>query len=133
MILGLLVALPGFSMAALKLRTLINTPLQQRTRDCAFNSFSSTGKTYVHGYGVSKTGQKVSVKMQSAYDPGLGYTMLSACTVGAQLVKRTGTDKEAKSGYNSAVVSLGGEELADALRAAGVRVEVSVDRKLLKS
>lgn len=124
-LLVVLMALPGFSTVALKLRDRFNTPLQQRVRDCAFSGFKSTGKTYVHGYGVSKSGRRVSVKMNSKYDPGLGYTMLASCTVAAQLVQRAGTSAKAKSGFNSAIVALGGDALADALRASGVTLEVS--------
>merc|ERR1712013_959548 len=126
MVLMLLIALPGFSAVLLKLRDRFNTPLQQRVRDLVFNGYKSTGKTYVHGYGISKRGQRVNVKMHSAYDAGLGFTMLASCTVAAQLVQRSDTQSKAKSGYNSAVVALGGDSLADALRAVGVHIEVNI-------
>lgn len=122
-----LAPLPGFSSLALKLRDHFNTPLQQRVRDKVFDHFSSTGKTYVHGYGLSKSGRKnVNVRMSSSYDPGLGFTMLSACTVAAQLVRRSDSTEAATPGFNSAVVALGGEALAAALRDGGVEFDVSV-------
>merc|ERR1711862_393833 len=120
------VALPGSSSVMLRLRDHFNTPLQKRVRDLSFDGFKSTGKTYVHGYGISKRGQRVNVKMHSAYDGGLGFTMLADCTVAAQLVQRSYTQSKSKAGYNSAVVALGGDSLSDALRAAGVSVEVSM-------
>merc|ERR1719258_40768 len=60
--------LPGFSGLALKLRDLINTPLQRNVRDLVFNGFMPTGKCYVHGFGVAKSGREVRVKMHSDYD-----------------------------------------------------------------
>merc|ERR1712190_646887 len=98
-----LMALPGFSAVALKLRDRYNTPLQQRVRNLVFDEFKSTGKTYVHGYGVSKRGQRVTVKLHSAYDAGLGFPMLASCTIAAQLVQRSDSQSKAKPGYNSAV------------------------------
>jgi len=123
---GLLVPLPGFSTVAKKLRDILNTPLQQRVRDLAFSSYQPTGRTTVQGYGMSENGRQVNVKMHSEYDPGLGFTMLSACTIAAQIVHRSGdADSKITAGFSSAVVALGGESLADALRASGVIIEVS--------
>lgn len=52
--------------------------------------------------------------------------MLAAGTVAAQLVRHNADPLiKAKSGYNSAVVALGGHALADALRTSGVILEVS--------
>jgi len=126
LVLVLLMALPGFSTCALKLMEKFNTPLTKKVRESAFDSYASTGKTFVHGFGLSKNGRKVTVKMHSKYDAGLGFTMLSSCTCAAQLAQRAGTSKKAKVGFNSPVVALGGEALADALRASGVTLEVSV-------
>jgi short subunit dehydrogenase-like uncharacterized protein len=124
LLLGLFAALPGFAAMARNLRDRYNTPLQQRVRDLVFNGYSSTGKTYVHGYGVSARGHRVNVKMHSKYDPGLGFTMLAACTVAAEIVKRADTPSRARSGFHTAVTALGGDALADALRGAGVSIDI---------
>lgn len=124
----LLAPLPGFSTFALKLRDQFNTPLQNRVRDQVFNCFQSTGKTYVHGYGLSQSGhKKVVVNMSCNYDAGLGFTMLSACTVAAQLARRAGSPEPTAPGFNSAVVAVGGEALVEALRDSGVDFNVRVE------
>jgi len=126
-ILVCLAPLPYFSAAVKKMRDSFNTPLQQHVRDLVFNGFKSTGKTYVHGYGVSQDGKmRVNVELKSQYDPGLGFTMLSACTVASELVKRSASNNVPKSGCCSAVEALGGEHLASALQAQGVKIETSV-------
>jgi len=122
--LALFAALPGFAAMARNLRDRYNTPLQQRVRDLVFDGYSSTGKTYVHGYGVSADGHRVNVKMHSTYDPGLGFTMLAACTVAAEIVKRADTSSRARSGFHTAVAAVGGDALADALRVAGVSIDI---------
>merc|ERR1712187_183943 len=95
-------------------------------RTKVFGGFLSTGKTYAHGYGLSRDGQKkVEVHMRSKYDPGLGFTMLCACTVAAQTAQRMSTSNSTKPGFNSAVVALGGDNLAAALLNSGVSLDVS--------
>lgn len=122
-----LMVLPYSSSAALKMRDWINTPLQKRVRDLAFDGFQSTGKTFVHGFGASQSGRsRVSVKLHSNYDAGLGFTMLCACTVAAESARRVGTPQAAKPGFRSAVVALGGNSLAAALQSRGVTLDVSV-------
>lgn len=124
---ALSVALPFASKVILKLRDLINTPLQKRVRDMVFNGYQPTGKTYVHGFGISQGGHtKVNVKIHSKYDPGLGFTMLSACVVAAEVAKRCSTSDKTEPGFNSAVFCLGGEALAEKLRANGVVIDVNV-------
>merc|ERR1712232_1145888 len=91
------VPLPYFSTIARMLRDKINTPLQKKVRNQVFDAFRSTGKTYAHGLGISQSGKcKVDVKLHSAYDPGLGFTMLCSCTVAAQIALRNGTPESAK-------------------------------------
>lgn len=122
----LFLALPGSSKLALKLRDGINSPLQKKVRNMAFNHFAPTGKTVVHGYGVSQNGRRVAVNMHCTYDSGLGFTMLSACNVAALLAQSESGPKKAKVGFNSPVVALGGDALAGALRESGVTLEVIV-------
>jgi hypothetical protein len=125
--LAILAPLPYFSSAVLKLRDWINTPLQQNVRNLVFNGFQPTGKTFVEGFGVSQNRKmRVSVKLGSEYDPGLGFTMLCSCAIACQVAQRTGTESAAKPGFTSAVVALGGHSLANALTTAGVKVDVNV-------
>lgn len=126
MVLGAAVALPGFCTMASNIRDRVNPPLTEKVRQNAFAGFKSTGTTTVKGYGVSKNGRRVNVNMHSDYDPGLGFTMLASCTIAAQIAKRFGSASPAKPGYHSAVVALGGDHLADALRASGVTLDVVV-------
>merc|ERR1719316_2440899 len=113
--------LPYASTVILKLRDTINTPLQQKVRKLIFNGYQPTGRTYVHGFGESQSGRtRVNVKMSCKYDPGLGFTMLSACIVAAAVAKRSSTSNKTQPGFNSAVICLGGESLADQLRMHGV-------------
>jgi len=126
LILACLAPLPYFSTAVRKLRDTFNTAGQQRVRDLVFAGFKPTGKTLAQGYGVSQDSKtRVKVELSSPYDPGLGFTMLSACTVSSELARRYGTPRAGKSGYCSAVVALGGDSLAEALRAQGVKLQVS--------
>lgn len=125
-LLCILALLPYHSVIVKRLRDRYNTPLVQRVRRKAFDGFQSTGKTYVHGYGVSERGVPVKVTLSAAYDAGLGFTMLSACTVASELVKRFGTTS-ATAGCCSAVEALGGESLAGALKGQGVQLRVLVE------
>lgn len=129
LIIGLLAPLPYICSIVKKLSDSLNAPLQHNVRKLVFNGFQPTGKTYVHGYGISKNGKtRVYVKLHSEFDAGLGFTMLSACTVGSELAKRSSSlQSSLKPGCCSAVVALGGESLAEALRVQGVKIEVTVE------
>lgn len=126
LLLAVTLPLPYFSTMVLKLRDTLNTPLQQRVRDLVFEGFRSTGKTTLQGFGVSQTGRTtVQVKLRSEYDPGLGFTMLSACTVAAQVVRKAGTAEPSRPGFHTAVSAVGGAALASALQDMGVHIDVS--------
>eukprot|EP00927_Polykrikos_kofoidii_P022163 TRINITY_DN2074_c0_g1_i2.p1 TRINITY_DN2074_c0_g1~~TRINITY_DN2074_c0_g1_i2.p1 ORF type:complete len:467 (+),score=82.76 TRINITY_DN2074_c0_g1_i2:63-1463(+) len=128
-LLGVAMAMPGGLKTFVWLRDKFNPAMQARVRGKLFNGFASTGTTFVHGYGAARDGSgvRVNVSLHSAYDPGIGFTMLSACTVASQLVKLVATEGKApKGGFNSAAVAVGGDALADALRASGVSVKVEV-------
>lgn len=126
MVLGLLVALPYSTSAILKLRDTMNPPLQQQVRRLMFEGFKSTGKTTADALAISHSGRTtVKVEMRSAYDPGLGFTMLSACTVAGAILRKARTSEKARSGFHTAVTAVGGEALADALKEMGVQIEVS--------
>lgn len=129
LLLGLMVPVPYFSTALLKVRDTFNPPLQQQVRDAAFNGFQQTGKTTVRGFGTSQDGHvAVQVKLDSNYDPGLGFTMLSACTVAAQLSSNAHGKSHLRPGFNTAVSAVGGEVLAEALQHMGVKIEVSTQQ-----
>jgi len=107
--LSLLVPLPYFSETGRNIRDRFNAPFREKVRDQVFDGFKTTGSTSVRGFGVSESGRRrVHVKLDSPYDLGLGFTMLSACTVAAQIAQRMGTSDSTKPGCNSAVVALGG-------------------------
>lgn len=126
LILALLVPVPYFTTALLKLRDTFNPPLQQRVRDTAIGGFRPTGETTVRGFGISQDGYTaVQVTLDSDYDPGLGFTMLSACTVAAQLSQKV---HGKRPGFNTAVSAVGGEALAEALQHMGVRIEVRMQQ-----
>jgi hypothetical protein len=128
-LLGVFIALPGGLKTAVWLRDRYNPPLQEKVRAQMLDGFASTGKTSVRGFGAAKdgSGTRVRVTLNSAYDVGIGFTMLSACTVASQLVKQAATPTESpKFGFNSAVVTVGPEVLADALRSMGVSIKVDV-------
>eukprot|EP00927_Polykrikos_kofoidii_P056517 TRINITY_DN50620_c0_g1_i1.p1 TRINITY_DN50620_c0_g1~~TRINITY_DN50620_c0_g1_i1.p1 ORF type:complete len:493 (+),score=87.09 TRINITY_DN50620_c0_g1_i1:81-1481(+) len=128
-IFGLFLAMPGGLKAAVWLRDTFNPPSQERVRAKLFDGFVSTGKTTVDGFGATNGGSvaRVSVTLRSSYDPGIGFTMLSACTVAAELVKRKATKEELpKVGFNSAVVAIGAETLADAFWATGTTVNIKL-------
>jgi len=118
----LLLPLPGVTTLIRKIRDIFNTPLKHKTRTQLFNQYSPSGKVSVRGFGFSKYGKKVIVKMNSDYDAGLGFTLISACTVASELVK--GNSK--KPGFNTPVLALGGEQLVEALRDSGVVIKVEV-------
>jgi len=122
-------AMPGFCGVAIRLRDKYNTPLQQNVRTAMLSGFVPTGTTTVQGFGISKTGRRVHVEMNSNYDPGLGFTVIAACTTAAQIVKKHGTSSPAKPGYHSAVVTVGGDSLAEGLLSLGVTINTSVDSK----
>jgi len=110
-------------------RDSVNPPLQKKVRDSAFNGFASTGTITLQGLGISKTGRRsVKVDFHCEQDGGLGFTMLSACTVATELSRKeaASTDSKHKGGFHTAVCALGGAALADALRNAGVSIQVSV-------
>lgn len=125
---GFFLALPGSSPMTAGLRDYFNAAPSKRVRDKLFNGFKSTGNVVLHGLGAAQGDRavRVRVKMSSEYDAGIGFTMLSACTVAAQMVKRNGTPEAPKPGFQSAVTALGGEALANALRASGMSVEAEL-------
>eukprot|EP00930_Biecheleria_cincta_P015546 TRINITY_DN12928_c0_g1_i1.p1 TRINITY_DN12928_c0_g1~~TRINITY_DN12928_c0_g1_i1.p1 ORF type:complete len:464 (-),score=98.26 TRINITY_DN12928_c0_g1_i1:65-1456(-) len=126
---ALLVPVPYFTTALLKIRDTFNPPLQQKVRDAAVNGFRQTGTTTVRGFGISQDGNvTVQVKLDSDYDPGLGFTMLSACTVAARLSSNSRGTSQLRPGFNTAVSAVGGEVLAEALRHMGVTIEVSTQQ-----
>merc|ERR1712129_44935 len=99
-------------------------------RDQVFDGFSATGITKATGLGLSKAGKHVKVSLFSEYDAGLGFTMLSACTVAAHVVKEHGK-KTVKPGFDTPTVAIGAEAFANALRAQGVKIDVMPDESSL--
>jgi len=122
---GMMLMLPYATTVTYKMRDLINTPLQQRVRRLAVAGYQPTGSTSVRGHGVSRSGNMTAkVEIDSDYDPGLGFTMLSACTIASQILKQASP----RAGFNTPVVALRGQVLAEALGEMGVRINVSTER-----
>mmetsp|Transcript_58252 Transcript_58252/g.151730 ORF Transcript_58252/g.151730 Transcript_58252/m.151730 type:complete len:444 (+) Transcript_58252:68-1399(+) len=107
----------------------INQGLMKKVRARMFAGYSPTGKTMADGVGISESGTMMAkVGMSCEYDPGLSFTMLSACVVAGSIVKKLQANDRALGGFQTAVTAVGGEVLADALRAAGVAITVAVQR-----
>lgn len=106
-----------------------NPALIKKARTRMLAGYSSTGKTIADGVGLSASGAMTAkVKMSCEYDPGLGFTMLSACVVASSIVKKLQEKDKARVGFQTAVTAVGGETLADALRAMDVAITVSTQR-----
>merc|ERR1719384_2898186 len=107
--LGAFMTLPYATSAIVKLRDTFNPPATLRTREKMIAGYQPTGKTYAHAFGVSRSGGvSANVVLKCSYDPGLGFTVLSACSVAANIVKSIDTNDKAKAGFQTAVTSLGG-------------------------
>lgn len=115
-----------YSTSLLRLLMACSNPAKiQETRASLFAGYSSTGKSITDGVGVSATGaMKAKVHMESDYDPGIGFTMLSACVVASSIVKKLQAKDRARNGFQTAVTAVGGEALADALRAVDVKITI---------
>lgn len=139
--LGILIALPlpfGTTLL-LRARDYVNSYFQPILRKRLFNGFKPTGWTTTTGYGSSQSGKTdVKVYMKWRYDGGLGFTMLSACTVAAEIVAQRGAASPASeggaggrpSGFVSPVSAIGGLELARAFRDGGATINVTHRSKL---
>jgi len=105
-------------------------PLLARTgRTRIFNHFSSTGTTNCRTIGRSKDGRTTAlVEFRSQYDRALAFTMLSACTVASQLLKRQQAG-QLKAGFHTAVTAVGGQNLADGLAAMGCELRITTARE----
>merc|ERR1712087_46335 len=129
MTIGFILALPFTSNLVIKARDYFNPALRLHVRDLVFAKFASTGKVEFDGYAVSTSGKMTAhVKMTSAYDAGLGFTMLSACTTACAIVDREKSSNKAKVGFQTAVTALGGKGLAERLRKVGVETKVTTQR-----
>lgn len=126
---GLFVCLPYATKMILKFRDTVNPALRDAVRKAIFNKFSPTGATTCRTLGRSKDGKTTAlVELKSQYDSGLGFTMLSACTVASQLLKKQKASKE-KAGFHTAVTGVGGQNLADALTAMGCELKVTTTKE----
>jgi len=121
----LLLALP-YATTMLKARLeKASAPGRQRVRATLLAGFQPSGRMRAQGFAVSKSGRaEARTSMKSSYDPGVGFTVLCANTVAAELAKNcAGGGQEA--GFHTAVVAVGGQRLAQALRHAGVEIEAT--------
>jgi hypothetical protein len=73
-------------------------------------------------------GNTASTTMESDYDAGIGFTMLSALSIAGELNRSKGDVLVPNSnGFQTPVCAVGGNLLKQALNKAGVRVSVEVD------
>eukprot|EP00444_Apocalathium_aciculiferum_P022134 CAMPEP_0183439074 /NCGR_PEP_ID=MMETSP0370-20130417/77779_1 /TAXON_ID=268820 /ORGANISM="Peridinium aciculiferum, Strain PAER-2" /LENGTH=469 /DNA_ID=CAMNT_0025627439 /DNA_START=74 /DNA_END=1481 /DNA_ORIENTATION=+ len=129
LLLALFLPLPYSTSAIVKLRDTFNPALMASARKLMLNGFQSTGVTIASGFGISRSGAMTAkTELKCKYDPGLGFTMLSACTLASVIVKRLESDDKPRTGFQTAVTAVGGEALADALRAMGVELKVTTQR-----
>mmetsp|Transcript_97966 Transcript_97966/g.204355 ORF Transcript_97966/g.204355 Transcript_97966/m.204355 type:complete len:455 (+) Transcript_97966:103-1467(+) len=126
LLLGFFLPLPKSTSVILWIRDRFNPPLSAKARAKMLSGYSSTGETFAHGYGVSEKGVRVETQLKCSYDPGLAFTVLSACSVAATIVKKSAGGEKAKPGFQTAVSAVGGESLAEVFRAQGMTVEVTV-------
>lgn len=144
---AMLMPLPFFPRIIHGMSDIANSSNKPRVRQRLFSGFRSTGRTTLNGVGISKSGKaRVDVKLNWDYDGGLGMTMLSACTLAAEIVERqkwmdeggkgTGWDdgegesergvmKPLNTGVVTPVVAVGAEALAQAFRKGGALMQVS--------
>jgi len=108
----------------------LSAPGRQRVRAALLAGFQPSGRMNAKGFAVSKSGgAEARTSMRSSYDPGVGFTVLCANTVAAELAKRgAGGRERAEAGFHTAVVAVGGQHLAQALRHAGVEIKTEVVR-----
>jgi len=127
--LGLFLPFPYSTSLLRRLLNRVNPALIKKARTCMFAGYAPTGSTVGDGVGISASGRLAAkVKMSCEYDPGLGFTMLSACVVASSIVKRQEAKDQARIGFQTAVTALGGEALADGLRAADVAITVTTEQ-----
>ena len=92
------------------------------------NQGKTTGYVQVKGFGTSVAGNNASTTMESEYDAGIGFTMLSALSIAGELNRSKGDVLVPNSnGFQTPVCAVGGNLLKQALNKAGVRVSVEVD------
>jgi len=97
-----------------------------RIRASLNDNFSSTGSTNVVAIASSASGAKTArISMHSGYEPGLGYTALSAVAVGTAIVRGEANGDRAK-GFQTAVGAFGPEGLRKAQEKAGVKFTVEL-------
>jgi len=86
------------------------------------NEGQHTGYTSVKGFAQGKNNMAHS-NFESDYDPGIGFTMLSACTVAGLLSQRNEGEGH---GFETPVCAVGGNKLKEGLVKAGVRINVEL-------
>eukprot|EP01063_Lacrimia_lanifica_P022797 TRINITY_DN30318_c0_g1_i1.p1 TRINITY_DN30318_c0_g1~~TRINITY_DN30318_c0_g1_i1.p1 ORF type:complete len:463 (+),score=168.71 TRINITY_DN30318_c0_g1_i1:56-1444(+) len=98
--------------------------------DSLFNGFRKSGLTYTKAYASSVSGAATAeVSFKSAYDAGLGFTALSACTVAAGVLEKRAAGAKGR-GFETAVAALGPDDLRRLYARVGVEISTKVHAKL---
>jgi short subunit dehydrogenase-like uncharacterized protein len=96
------------------------------------NHGESTGYVGVRGFGESVSGKRVSTNMESDYDAGIGFTMLSALSIAGELNNSKGRALVPNTnGFQTPVCAIGGHLMKNILNEAGINVTVQVESSKL--
>ena len=88
------------------------------------NRGETTGFTGMKAYGRGAKGTMACSTLESDWDAGIGFTMLSALAVAGALARKPVV--KGTNGFETPVCALGGKGLRTALETAGVRISVEV-------